>query len=71
MKTRDKKDLFTKDAKELIKKLKDTRDELFTMKIDLTQNKLKNTKSITTKRKEIALILTALKEKELENAKNA
>lgn len=71
MKTRDKKDLFTKDAKELIKKLKDARDELFTMKIDLTQNKLKNTKSITTKRKEIALILTALKEKELENAKNA
>lgn len=71
MKTRDKKDLFTKDAKELIKKLKDTRDELFTMKIDLTQNKLKNPKSITTKRKEIALILTALKEKELENAKNA
>lgn len=71
MKTREKKDLFTKEKAELIKKLKDTRDELFTMKLDLTQNKLKNTKSITTKRKEIALILTALKEKELENAKNA
>jgi ribosomal protein L29 len=70
MKLRDKKDLFTKDASELTKRLKDVRDELFTMKLDLTQNKLKNTKSITTKRKEIALILTALKEKELANAKN-
>lgn len=71
MKTRDKKDLFSKEKAELTKRLKDVRDELYTMKLDLTQNKLKNTKSITTKRKEIALILTALKEKELENAKNA
>lgn len=71
MKIKDKKDLFTKSATELTKKLKDTRDELFNLKLDLSQNKLKNTKLLTLKRKEIALILTALKEKEFENAKNA
>lgn len=71
MKSKDKKDLFTKSATELKKRLNDGRDELFNLKLDLSQNKLKNTKSITLKRKEIALILTALKEKEFENAKNA
>jgi ribosomal protein L29 len=39
--------------------------------MDLSMNKLKNTSSIFLKRKEIALILTALKEKELSNAKNS
>ncbi|OGH10967.1 MAG: 50S ribosomal protein L29 [Candidatus Levybacteria bacterium RIFCSPLOWO2_01_FULL_36_13] len=70
MKSKDKKDLFTKSLTELKKKLSDGRDELFNLKLDLSQNKLKNTKSITLKRKEIALILTALREKEYENAKN-
>lgn len=70
MKSKDKKDLFTKSATELKKRLNDGRDGLFNLKLDLSQNKLKNTKSITLKRKEIALILTAIKEKEFENAKN-
>lgn len=71
MKHRDKKNIFTKEEKELVKKLKDARTELFNLKMDLTQNKLKNVKSVISKRKEIAVILTALREKELENAKNA
>ncbi len=69
MKNKDKKDLFTKNYKELKKRLIDSRDELFNLKLDLSQNKLKNTTSITLKRKEVSMILTALKEKELENAR--
>ena len=70
MKTKDRKDIFTKTEKELKKILLDAKDSLFNLRIDLSQNKLKNTTSIMLKRKEIALILTALKQKEFENAKN-
>lgn len=70
MKTKDRKDIFTKTEKELKKILLDAKDSLFNLKIDLSQNKLKNTTSIMLKRKEIALILTALRQKEFENAKN-
>ena len=35
--------------------------------LDLEQNKFKNTRQIFWKKKEIALIITALREKELEN----
>lgn len=70
MKTKDKKDLFTKTDKELKKLLLDAKDNLFNLRIDLSQNKLKNTTSLMLKRREIAWILTALKEKEIENAKN-
>lgn len=70
MKSKDKKELFTKEIKELKKLLLDARADLFDSRMSLFQNKLKNTSSIFTKRKEIALILTALKEKEFENAKN-
>jgi len=70
MKTKDRKDIFTKTEKELKKLLIDAKDALFNLRIDLSQNKLKNTTSIVLKRKEIALILTALKQKEFENEKN-
>lgn len=70
MKTKDRKDMFTKTEKELKKILLDAKDSLFNLRIDLSQNKLKNTTSIVLKRKEIALILTALRQKEFENAKN-
>ncbi|MFH1186802.1 MAG: 50S ribosomal protein L29 [Candidatus Levyibacteriota bacterium] len=69
MKTKDKKDLFTKDIKELKNMLKEARDALFSLKMEKTQNKLKNTRSIFFKRKEIARILTIMKRKEFENAK--
>jgi len=42
-----------------------TKDKKLDLMLDLKQNKLKNTRLIFWKRKEIALILTALKEKEL------
>ncbi len=70
MKTKERKDIFTKSQKELKKLLNDAKENLFNLKIDLSQNKLKNTRSIFLKRKEIALILTALKQKEFENEKN-
>jgi large subunit ribosomal protein L29 len=67
MKTKERKDLFTKSEKELLKILKEAREALFNFKLDLTQNKLKNTRQIFWKKKEIALILTILKEKELKD----
>jgi ribosomal protein L29 len=70
MKTKDKKELFTKSEKELRKALKEAREALFNLNLDNRQNKLKNTRQLFWKRKEIALILTALKEKEIANAEN-
>jgi len=66
MKIKQKNELFGKSVTELKNLLAKSRDELFNLKLDLSQNKLKNTSSIFLKRKEIALILTALKEKEFE-----
>ncbi|OGH07126.1 MAG: 50S ribosomal protein L29 [Candidatus Levybacteria bacterium RBG_13_35_9] len=66
MKIKQKNEMFGKSASELKKLLGDTRNDLFNLRLDLSQNKLKNTSSIFLKRKEIALILTALKEKEFE-----
>lgn len=65
MKTKDKKELFTRSEKELRKVLKETRDALFNLGLENKQNKLKNTRQIFWKKKEIAWVLTALKEKEL------
>jgi ribosomal protein L29 len=70
MKSKDKKELFTKSEKELRKALKEARAALFNLNLDNRQNKLKNTRQLFWKRKEIALILTALKEKEIANAEN-
>ena len=70
MKSRDKKELFTRSEKELRKALKEAKEALFNLVLDNGQNKLKNTRQIFWKRKEIALILTALKEKEIANAEN-
>jgi len=70
MKTKDKKELFTRSEKELRKALKEAREALFGLNLDNRQNKLKNTRQLFWKRKEIALILTALKEKEIANAEN-
>ncbi len=65
MKLKDKKQIFERQEKELIKDLKQAKEALFDLKLEKSQNKLKNTKSIFWKRKEIAWILTILKEKEL------
>ena len=66
MKTKEKKDLHTKTIKELQTMLKNARDAVFEAKIEKSQNKLKNTRAIFLKRKEIAQILSIIKEKEIE-----
>ncbi|MBI2031432.1 MAG: 50S ribosomal protein L29 [Candidatus Levybacteria bacterium] len=71
MKIKDKKTFSAKTASELKTLLIEKRDELFLLKQELIQKKLKNTRSVFWKKKEIAIILTLLKEKELfKNAKN-
>ncbi len=65
MKTKEKKDLHTKSQAELKTLLKSAREALFAAKLEKTQNKLKNTSLITIKKREIAQILTILKEKEV------
>jgi len=78
VKTKNKKELFAKTIDELKKILSEKRDELFSARQDLASNKLKNVRSIFWKRKEIAQILTVIREKDLsmkkeeliKNAKN-
>lgn len=78
MKTKNKKELSVKTMDELSKILSEKRDELFLARQDLAQNKLKNVRSIFWKRKEIAQILSKIREKDLfvekeeliKNAKN-
>ncbi|OGH23568.1 MAG: 50S ribosomal protein L29 [Candidatus Levybacteria bacterium RIFCSPLOWO2_01_FULL_38_13] len=65
MKTKQKKELFLKTKEELKALLKDARNDLFNLRQDLFQKKLKNLRAVFLKRKEIAQILTALREKEL------
>ena len=71
MKTKEKKELFTKTIDELRSLLKECRNELFDLKLSLSQHKLKNTKEALWKRKKIAMILTAIREKEIALASNA
>ena len=70
MKTKEKKDLRTKSIVELRTMLKNAKNAIFTAKLEKSQNKLKNPRSLFLKRKEIAQILTIMKEKEIENEKN-
>lgn len=65
MKTKDKKELHSKSIKELNKLVTDAKDALVGLKMDKTQNKLKNTSILTIKRKEIAQMLTVIRMKEL------
>lgn len=57
-------EIKNKDIQELRKMLEEARKELFQLQLDHAQFKLKNTRSIFHKRKEIAIIQTILKEKE-------
>lgn len=66
MKSKDKKNLHTKNKGELNKDLQEARQALHTMQLDHAQFKLKNTRGIFMKRKEIAQILTVLNGKEHE-----
>jgi len=70
MKTKDKQGLHSKTLEELKLLLKETKDALYLLKIEMSQNKLKNLRSIFWKRKEMAIIATIINEKEFKNAKN-
>jgi len=59
------KKLREKTIKELNEDIKKTQKELFRLRMDQQIGKLKNLRSISTKRKEIAVIKTIIKEKEL------
>ena len=65
MKLKDRKDIFTKADKELTKLLSQAREDLFKLNMELKQRKLKKTSQVFWKKKEIAMILTALREKQL------
>lgn len=71
MKAKVRQEIKSSDVAELKKKLKDARASLAQAMLDHKQFKVKNTSSLTTMRKEIAVILTVLKEKEAQHGKNA
>lgn len=68
MKIKEKKELQQKSIKELKLLLQQVKEELFRLRLEKFQKKLKNTSSIFQKRKDIARILTILKEKEFKHA---
>jgi len=55
-------DVTGKNKNELQKILVDVRRELFQLRLDNSQRKLNNTSLLTTKRKEIARVLTKIRE---------
>ena len=70
MKSKDKKELHLKTLKELGKIVADVKDAVFKLKLDKSQNKLKNTSQLSIKRKEIAQMLTIIRMKELSEKTN-
>ena len=68
MKLKEKKDLRAKTKKDLVGLLKEKRERVSTLVIEHSQNKLKNTREIFIIRKDIAIILTFLREMEFAKA---
>lgn len=64
MKSKTKKEFKDKTKEELQKILEETREELFSLKMQKAQKKLKNERLLFIKRKDIARILSFIKEKE-------
>ncbi len=62
---KDIKDNSSKTEKDLKDLLKTKKEELFKLNLDNKQNKLKNTRVIFNTRKEIARVMTLIREKEL------
>lgn len=71
MKTKVRLEIKNSDIVELRKKLKECRKAYAQATLDHKQFKLKNTSKLTTMRKEVAVILSYLKEKEAQNGQNA
>lgn len=68
MKIKAKKELHEKIIPELKTALREAHEEIFSLKLQKAQKKLKNVRMLFEKRKDIARIQTILREKELENA---
>lgn len=66
MKSKDKKLLHEKSLNELKKMVSDIKEVIFLEDLSKTQNKLKNTRSTFLKRKDVARMLTIIRQKELE-----
>lgn len=69
MKKKEKEELHTKEIQELVVLLKEARQVLSSLMQEVAQHKLKNTRSVFLRRKEIAVIETMLRMKEFEHAK--
>lgn len=69
MKSKDKKELHAKSIKDLSNLVAEAKDALVALRLDKTQNKLKNTSLLFFKRKEIAQMLTIIRLKELAEIK--
>lgn len=67
MKGKHRKEIKGKTIDELKTLLKESKDALFSLHMERVQAKLKNTKSLHTKRKDIARIATYLREKEVQS----
>lgn len=67
MKSKDIKSLQDKTQGELAQMTADLKSELFSLRLDKSQNKLKNQRSIFIKRKDMARVLSVLREKELKD----
>jgi ribosomal protein L29 len=65
MKSKDKKELHAKSINELRKLIAEAKDALSALRMDKTLNKLKNTRQLFIKGKEIAQMLTVVRIKEL------
>lgn len=67
MKTNELRELHAKSKDELQKLLSDAQEAFFSLRMDHTQLKLKNVRSLSVKRREIAQIQSVLRGKELAN----
>jgi len=68
MKKNEVKELHNKDLGELRTLLKEARNELGKLRLELATKKLKNIKQLSTQRVKIARLLTIIREKEILNA---
>lgn len=68
MKKRDLKELHTRTIEELQKALIDIKAEIIKMQIELSRGADKNLNSVRNKKKDLARILTVIREKEVSNA---
>ena len=65
MKNKEFKELLTKTSEELNTELKNKKSELFNLRFQLATGQLENTASITECKRDIARVLTVLRQREL------